>query len=270
MSIEERRLLTEKVWRLRSIPSENEVWIDSQFIVDSRSVRPPSISERYNRGLVSLVRNIPQLGKSTKLKLAATEFLEFVGASFSVDEKEAISLLGEYRDRGLINLFKAPVGYAADLAITLKGHLEVERANSTPSGDHAFVAMWFAKQMDEVFEKAVDPAVRDCGYIPFRVDRKEHNNKIDDEIIAGIRKSSFLIADFTSEPNKPRGGVYYEAGFAQGLGLPVIWTCRLDLISDVHFDTRQFNHITWESVSEFRTKLTNRILATIGKGPHAP
>ena len=39
-----------------------------------------------------------------------------------------------------------------------------------------------------------------------------------------IRKSKFLIADFTGQ----RGGVYYEAGFAYGLGLPVIWTCRKD------------------------------------------
>ncbi len=34
----------------------------------------------------------------------------------------------------------------------------------------------------------------------------------------------FMIADFTGH----RGGVYFEAGFAHGLGIPVIWTCRED------------------------------------------
>src|SRR5436305_13402542 len=92
-----------------------------------------------------------------------------------------------------------------------------------------------------------DRAVRDAGYRPLRIDRKEHNNKIDDEIVAEIRRSKFVIADFTSEPDRPRGGVYFEAGYAMGFGTPVIWTCKEDLISQVHFDTRQFNHIIWKT-----------------------
>jgi hypothetical protein len=64
-----------------------------------------------------------------------------------------------------------------------------------------------------------------------------------------------------------RGGVYYEAGFAQGLNIPVIWVCRLDVIDHVHFDTRQFNHITWTDPQDLYAKLKNRIGAVIGDGP---
>jgi hypothetical protein len=39
--------------------------------------------------------------------------------------------------------------------------------------------------------KADAPAIRDSGYEPMRIDRKEHINKIDDEIIAEIRRSCF-------------------------------------------------------------------------------
>jgi hypothetical protein len=53
-----------------------------------------------------------------------------------------------------------------------------------------------------------------------RVDQKHHHlNKVDDEIIAEIRRSRFLVADFTCEPGKVRGGVYFEAGFAMGLNM---------------------------------------------------
>ena len=130
----------------------------------------------------------------------------------------------------------------------------------------AFVAMWFNAEVDELWSKAIYPAVESSGYMPFRIDKKEHNNKIDDEIIAAIRGCHFLIADFTGQ----RGGVYYEAGFASGLGKPVIWTVRKDSLKDVHFDTRQFNHIPWEAdkLDAFRDALKNRILATIGKGPN--
>lgn len=68
-----------------------------------------------------------------------------------------------------------------------------------------------------------------------------------------------LIADFT----KQRGGVYFEAGFAMGLGIPVIWSCRSDDINNLHFDTRQYNHIVWNDYSDLRTKLVNRIKATV-------
>jgi hypothetical protein len=100
-----------------------------------------------------------------------------------------------------------------------------------------------------------------------RVDQKEHINKIDDEIIAEIRRSRFVVADFTSKEAEPRGGVYFEAGFAYGIAIPVIWMCRVDLIGSVHFDTRQFNHITWEGHADLYRKLRNRIGAVIGDGP---
>jgi nucleoside 2-deoxyribosyltransferase len=82
--------------------------------------------------------------------------------------------------------------------------------------------------------------------------------------MAEIRRSGLIVADFTGN----RGGVYFEAGFAMGLGLPVIWTVRQDDIDAVHFDTRQYNHITWSTPQELREKLYNRVMATIG-GPRS-
>ena len=149
--------------------------------------------------------------------------------------------------------------------------LETKAVNS----EQAFVAMWFDESVNEAWEKGIERAIRDSGYRSLRIDKKEHNNKIDDEIIAEIRRSRFIICDFTcgliehggKQIAIPRGGVYYEAGFAQGLGIPVIWMCHADHIEHVHFDTRQFNHITWNTPEELREKLRNRIGAVIGDGP---
>jgi nucleoside 2-deoxyribosyltransferase len=101
-------------------------------------------------------------------------------------------------------------------------------------------------------------------YKPVRIDKVEPNNRIDDEIVAGIRACKFLVADFTGQ----RGGVYFEAGLAQGLGKQVIWLCRKDQLNDVHFDARQYNFIRWETdnLPQLRIDLRNRIEATIGKG----
>ncbi len=123
----------------------------------------------------------------------------------------------------------------------------------------AFVAMWFEPDMDKFYEDGIKPAVKDAGYECKRIDTVEHNNKICDEIVAEIRKSRFVIAEFTGQ----RGGVYFEAGFAMGLGLPVIWLVRKDEVEKLHFDTRQYAHIVYESAEELKQKLYNRIAATI-------
>jgi nucleoside 2-deoxyribosyltransferase len=123
----------------------------------------------------------------------------------------------------------------------------------------AFVAMWFDPQMEETYLNAIKPAVEADGTMCVRIDLKEHNNKICDEIIAEIRRSKYVVADFSGD----RGGVYYEAGFAFGLGRPVIWTVRKSDLPKVHFDTRQYNHLVYETAVELREKLTNRIKATI-------
>ena len=130
--------------------------------------------------------------------------------------------------------------------------------------------MWFDDSMKEAYDQGIAPAIRDAGYEPVRVDQKEHVNKIDDEIVAEIRRSRFLVADFTQGRMGARGGVYYEAGFAQGLGIPVIFCCRKDRLRKVHFDTRQYNHIDWETPEDLRKRIVQQILAVIGDGPVDP
>ena len=121
--------------------------------------------------------------------------------------------------------------------------------------------------MNNVYEEGIERAIKNTGYKPMRIDKKPNVNKIDDEIIAEIRRSRFLIADFTHGQDGARGGVYYEAGFAHGLGIPVIFSCRKDIIDKLHFDTRQYYHIVWENPEQLRDGLEKRILALIGQGP---
>ena len=149
------------------------------------------------------------------------------------------------------------------------GHIAAEKlTRRTEPSNKGFVAMWFDKEreeMDLAYEKGFQVAVLNAGYDPVRVDRIEHTNRIDDEIIAHIRTASFVVADFTGH----RGGVYFEAGFALGLGRQVIWTCREDNMEDLHFDIRQYNTIDWKNPADLATRLQHRIEATVGTGREA-
>ena len=148
------------------------------------------------------------------------------------------------------------------------GYARLAELDGINSGSkQAFVAMWFHESMNAAYEKGIAPAIREAGYEPLRIDQKDHINKIDDEIIAEIRRSRFLVADFTQGESGARGGVYYEAGFTQGFNIPVIFTCREDVLDKVHFDTRQYNHINWKTPEELQARLARRMSAIVGDGP---
>ena len=119
--------------------------------------------------------------------------------------------------------------------------------------------------MRQAYEEGIKKAVEECGYKPLRIDQKLDVNKIDDEIIAEIRRSHFMVADFTHDKEKGvRGAVFYEAGFAYGLGMEVIYSCRKGQEGDLNFDTRQNYHILWETPEDLRAELRKRIGARVG------
>ncbi len=115
--------------------------------------------------------------------------------------------------------------------------------------------------MDDAWKEGIKPALeKDTGWQALHMGALEHNEKIDDRMIAEIRRSGLLVADLTGH----RQNVYFEAGFAMGLGIPVIYTCREDEASDdkVQFDTRQYKYIPWTDPADLRQKLRERIEAT--------
>ena len=153
--------------------------------------------------------------------------------------------------------------------VTVDGHSQVADLITNTDSSQCFVAMWFSDSMNDAYEQGIKPAIEAAGYNPTRIDKKDDNlNKIDDQIIAEIRRSRFLVADFTHGNDGARGGVYYEAGFAHGLNIPVIFMCREDKLEELHFDTRQYPHIVWEEPNDLCGQLQQRILAAIGEGPN--
>ncbi len=158
--------------------------------------------------------------------------------------------------------------------LTAKGYDYLAQLVVNPTSQIGFCAMWFDDSVNPLWDKAIEPAIRDAGYQPLRIDKKEHANRIDDEIFADIRRSRFVVADFTHGESGVRGGVYFEAGFAQGLGLHVIWICRQDVLATdkLHFDVRQFNFLEWtdENLIDFKHRLQRRIEAILGRGSWRP
>ena len=169
---------------------------------------------------------------------------------------------------------------------------------SLPSEKNCFVARWFTPEMDKVYDKAIKPAIElqedheiPTGFKAVDIGKVHHTNDINNEIIAQIKNSKFMVCDLTGY----RGGVYFEAGFAMGLRKEVIFTCREDWIKrsplyedqsgehkikklydkkgkghkivkeGIHFDIEHRKHIKWseDKLPDLEKDLRNCIQAVI-------
>ena len=244
----------------------------------AKESQPLPVHERAERLLRLLANHSTHIGENLNFDqiddphLNAKLFRSALAWSESTSETELNFLTDYLANQDWITkimMFPGLPDGPYEFIVEVPGYRRIEESVASPDSSQCFVAMWFDPIMDEAYEKGVRPAIEeDSGYSALRIDRQEFIGKIDDEIIAEIRRSRFLVADFTHGSDGARGGVYYEAGFANGLGLPVIFTCHNDTIGELHFDTRQFNHIVWENPDDLRVQLTNRIGSVIGDGPN--
>jgi len=147
--------------------------------------------------------------------------------------------------------------------ITPKGYERAEQLiNSNIDSKSVFVAMDYRDiHVKEAFESAFKPACAACGFDALIIRDKPHNNGITDEIIVEIKKSKFVIVDFTFKNN----GAYWEAGYAQGLGRPIIRSCKKDWFNThgLHFDVKHYRTIIWEDSEHLIKELKENIRANI-------
>jgi len=107
----------------------------------------------------------------------------------------------------------------------------------------AFMAMEYGDaELEAMFEKFRE-AVKQTGFDLVRLDQSPRAGLIDDNLRVEILTSRFLISDLTHD----NGGAYWEAGFAEGLGKPVIYTCKKTVFDKkpTHFDANHHLTVLW-------------------------
>jgi hypothetical protein len=128
----------------------------------------------------------------------------------------------------------------------------------------AFMAMQYGdEELERVVKDYFAPAVKRAGFELRTLRDGQPAGLIDDQLRVALRRSRFVIADLT-HANR---GAYWEAGFAEGLGRPVIYTCS-EVIwkgENTHFDTNHLTTIIWDSnnLSDAADRLTASIRASL-------
>jgi hypothetical protein len=229
--------------------------IDSDSLPYVMERTKPAFRERMEQYLLAA-------GKVSTLDQAfLPAAIEFIGISYSDNANELAVILTYLVEEGLMT---KDLSHRGERRLTAKGFIAADELRTqSAASSQAFVAMALTDDMLLAYREGLEPGISGAGYKPMLISKKEHANKIDDEIIAEIRRSAFLVADFTHH----RQNVYFETGFAIGLDRRVIWTCKKEQIGDLHFDVRQYNCIDWKDHADLAKRLQLRIEAMLGKGP---
>lgn len=127
------------------------------------------------------------------------------------------------------------------MALTFSGWLEFEDiSRGITTGRNAFMAMPFNKpDLEDTWLPRLRGTVLDTGFTLKRVDDEPKPGIIDVRMRLQIKEARFLIVELTHANN----GAYWEAGFAEGLGKPVIYTCQEN--HPTHFDVDHSLRIEW-------------------------
>lgn len=149
--------------------------------------------------------------------------------------------------------------------LTLAGwQLADELRKSERSEKLAFIAMKFGDaELELLVRDHFSPAVRSTGFELRPLNEGQPAGLIDDQLRVAIRRARFVLVELT-HGNR---GAYWEAGFAEGLGKPVIYVCREDVFNSPdptirpHFDTSHLVTILWNAGSP--AVAANRLVACI-------
>jgi hypothetical protein len=257
------------------VPARLERREDAADIVQEGGA-PRTADEAVTLLLSMVAREAPSYGTKTAHYTQA----QWASRVYLYPHDAGVRFIREVAGRGWLKEYRqSPTDTnAMSLELTLAGWDEHQRrARRGMESETVFVASWGDPILEEA-TAAIVSAIQNAGLKAVVGVRLASQSRVTEDIEAEIRHARLLIAEFTGA----RAGVYWEAGFARGLGLPVIYCCHdqesawsldhpgrgtppmptpvarpwKDLL---HFDTRQFPHIPWRTPEELRQRVLSKI-----------
>jgi nucleoside 2-deoxyribosyltransferase len=170
------------------------------------------------------------------------------------------SRFGELRDElvaeGILKLISQGMGMITGTAsfhspatygLTLRGWTRYEtELQGKFAARYGFIALKFGDDvLETLVADCIKPVVlREIGYPVVDMRNVARAGVIDNILREQIRDAAFVLVDLTHD----NSGAYWEAGYAEGLGKPVIYLCERSKFdrAKTHFDTNHCTTVMWD------------------------
>ena len=129
---------------------------------------------------------------------------------------------------------------------------------SSLSKAHVFVAMPFAKELDDVFHYGIQGAVKAQDLLCERADIATFTGDVVDWVKTRISDASLVIADLSTA----NANVYLEVGYAWGCKIPTILLANN--ASELKFDVRGQRCLIYDSIRSLEEKLKKELTTLLG------
>lgn len=124
--------------------------------------------------------------------------------------------------------------------------------------DHAFVAMPFAEDFEDVFYYGIEASLHKHGLLCERIDKVAFTGNVHERMKEKIRTATLVVADLTdANPN-----VYLEVGFAWAAEVPTLLIRRAD--SELKFDVQSDKCLSYRNIKDLEEKLTKELRQLLG------
>jgi len=218
-------------------------WLDT-FIASKP--RLPRIAEQANNIIRFVGERVVEEGEPV------ANVPKFFGAAVgSLNRDFALRLTRQLVESGLVTAmdtkFHGCPYELMNLDLTLDGweRYEAELRGQT-AGTYGFIALKFGDAvLDPFLRDVIKPAVGKIGYELTDIRDTAQAGIIDNLLRVRIRDAAFVLVDLTHD----NAGAYWEAGYAEGLGKPVLYLCEQSKFdaAKTHFDTNHCTTVTWQA-----------------------
>jgi hypothetical protein len=190
------------------------------------------------------------------------DFVAKIGAS---NRLSVMRIIRQLADDGILLIANRSYQGTTDepdgIDLSLKGWSQWEsEKRGKVSGSHGFIALKFGDpELDRFLKDVIKPAVEQLGYSLEDMRDAARAGIIDNVMRARIRDAAFVLVDLSHA----NAGAYWEAGYAEGLGKPVLYLCKTSVFEEhgTHFDTNHCTTVKWDVGSP--DDFTNELLATL-------
>ena len=214
---------------------------------------------------VNLIRFVGDIVSRTGVNIELPPNIHSVIGSHHNDS--AIKLAIELEERKFLRGMSISPPFKVNLTLDGWERYESEKRGQF-SGNDGFLAMDFNDDsLDRFVKDVLKPVVKEkigCNLVDMRDVPKA--GIIDNIMRVQIRDAKFVIADLTHDNH----GAYWEAGYAEGLGKPVIYICEKKKFEaeKTHFDTNHCTTVLWsrEDDESFKQELIATLRRSIEMG----
>lgn len=216
---------------------------DLESIVNSAQI-PVTIEDKGNRLLQYLYRHAEGAGNPVVIQPLSSNY----NLTYSPNLQELVYIIDKLSKEGLL------IREGISFKLTDKGWREAAASIGGEQSKPCLVLISDQEKAGTEWLEKVLPKIEQCGYLPrlLTYTNTPHGEKYSMDLLTDCK---LIIADLTGQSPE----VYFTAGYALALDIPVIWTVNNSDADNLSVQIQEIRPLVWNSTDELAILLQQRL-----------